>query len=290
LKKSLGVVLLLLGASLFVVAIWSSPFAFFRSDVTKIEEQFSMEDIEELELDVTSENLQVVPSDHPQLRLRLTGRVLNYVTFTTEKKGDTVTITVKPKWYASSSTNDLRLIVEVPRKQRIALTTKTNSRVVTIGTTSGEKWAINKLTTDVTNGAYNMYRLQVDQLDYVGNMSEVTMNHVRTKNATLNNSGNVNINHYSGPLQLVSMFGDVRVKMAELVRNIDVQVQSGNFDLYLPSSASFTINAELVKGTLTSKDHTLPLQKRSNTVTTITSGSGRYKIEAKIASGDMTIH
>lgn len=289
-KKSIGVILLLLGVALFIVAIWSSPLAFFRSDVTKLEEQIPFAGIEELELDVASENLQVVPSDHSQLRLRLTGRVLNHVTFSIDRSGEKVTVTVKPKWYAPSNSNDLRLVVEVPRKQRIALHTKTNARVVTIGNTRGEKWALNQLTADVNNGAYNMYRLQIEQLNYVGQMSEVMMDYVQTKNAKVDNSGNISIAHYRGPLQLVSLNGDVRLKVAEIVGNIQTQIQSGNFDLYLPTPASFTINAELAKGTFTSKDSTLQPRKISDKVTTITAGGGRYKIEAKIASGDMTIH
>ncbi|MCH5585014.1 DUF4097 domain-containing protein [Shimazuella sp. AN120528] len=289
-KKIAGVLLVILGMIMFAHAIWWSPFNFFVAHTKKEEEKLSVSSVDSIELDVTSEDLTILPTDEDKLKVIAKGRDLNHVSFIVDRDDHTVQISLKPKWYSFSDTNELKLLVYVPKNQLFHISAKAASRVIQIGDHKTPKWNIGNLNIDISSGIANLQNLKIENLTYNGTSADISLNRVNAGKATMDTfSGNMNISHYTGMLNLASTSGDIRIQVDKLIGDIHTELVSGNETLYLPKNASFILHSKLQSGQLTAT-YPLQLQKPSASETTAKSGSGRYKIGTKIDSGDFIIH
>jgi lia operon protein LiaG len=289
-KKIAGVLLVILGIVMFIHAIWWSPFNFFVPNAKNLEENIPMEDIDSIRLDVTSEDLTILPSDGESLKVMAIGRDLNHVDFSVNQDNNEAKIELRPKWYSFSNQNELKLLVYVPRNQMVKLHVKAASRVVQIGNHKGAKWNISNLNTEFSSGTCTLHNLQINNLNYNGTSTDVIVNRVQAKQANMETfSGNMNISHYAGPINLASTSGNIRIQLDKLIGDVHTKIISGNMDMYVPSSSSFTLNADLQSGKVTST-YPIDLKQSSPRQTTAKSGSGDYKIETEILNGDFIIH
>jgi lia operon protein LiaG len=289
-KKIAGVLLVILGIIMFAHSIWWSPFNFFVPHAKEQEEKISVHAVDVIELDITSEDLTIVPTDEEKLKVIATGRDLNHVKFDVDRDHGTVKIDLKPKWYSFSNTNELKLLVYVPRNKVFHITAKAVSRVVQVGDHKSPKWSIGNLNMDVSAGTSNLRNLKVGNLLYNGTSADVFVDRVNAGQATMDTfSGNMNISHYTGALNLASTSGNIRIQVDKLIGNIHTEILSGSATMYLPKDSSFTLRSGLQSGQMTAT-YPIKLQKLSPTETIGKSGSGKYKIETEIASGELSIH
>lgn len=289
-KKIAGILLVILGVIMFAHSIWWSPFNLFVPHTKKQEEKLSVGSVDSIELNVTSEDLTILPTDEDKMKVIATGRDLNHVSFTVDRDHENIKVNLKPKWYSFSNTNELKLLVYVPRNKLFHITAKAISRVVQIGEHKSPKWNIENLNVDVSAGTTNLRNLKIRNLSYNGTSADVLVDRVNAIQANMDTfSGNMNISHYTGKLNLASTSGNIRIQIDKLIGNIHTEMLSGNATLYLPKNAPFTLHSKLESGQFTAT-YPIQLQKPSASETTAKSGSGTYKIETEIASGDFSIH
>jgi lia operon protein LiaG len=289
-KKIAGTVLVILGIMLFAHAVWWSPINVFVPHATKINNQIEIEDEDSIEMNITSENVTILPTDAEKVNVMVTGRDVNRINFTVNREHHKLKIDLSPKWYSFSNTNELKLLVSVPRKQVEQLEINASSKVVQIGNEQDKKWNIKQLNTNITDGTCYIKNMMVDNLVYNGTATDVMVDRVKAEQALINTfSGNINISHYIGALHVTSTSGNIRLQVDKLVGDVKTNMLSGNIDLFLPKSSSFSLKAKAPSGKLNVK-YPLTNKKSSSTEVTGTSGSGKYKLEAEIMSGDVTIH
>lgn len=289
-KKIAGIVLVILAVIMFVHSIWWSPINLFVPHTPNIDRSFAVNNEDTIEFNVTSENLAILPTEDEELKIVVTGRDLNRVNFQVDQAHQELKINLNPKWYSFSNTNDLKLMVYVPRTKLINLDVKANTRVVQVGHNQGAKWHIALLNTEIMNGTSYFKNVKVNNFIYDGTSTDVMIDRVESKKANIGTfSGNIHLSHYIGPLHLSSTSGNIRMQLDKLVGDIRTEMLSGNVNMFLPKSASFQLNANLQSGQLTS---TYPLQNKKTTTsqTTASSGTGNYKIDAEIVNGDLIIH
>ncbi|WP_028778490.1 DUF4097 family beta strand repeat-containing protein [Shimazuella kribbensis] len=289
-KKIAGVLLVILGMAMFVHAIWWSPFNFFVPNAKSLEENISMEDINSIRLDVTSEDLTILPVDGENLKVIVNGRDLNQVDFSADLDNNEAKIELRPKWFSFSNKNELKLLVYIPRDKFVNLHITAASRVIQVGNHKGSKWNISNLNAEVSSGTCTLHNLQIDTLNYNGTATDVIVNRVQTRRANMETfSGNMNISHYTGAINLASTSGNIRIQLDKLIGDVRTKMISGNMDMYLPSSSSFILKTDLQSGKVTST-YPIDLKQSSPRQTTAKSGKGDYQIETEIVNGDFIIH
>lgn len=289
-KKIAGVVLVILGIIMFSHAIWWSPLNFFVPHDTNSEKHFPINDVHTIQLDVTSEELQILPTDEDKMKVVATGRDLNHVNFNVDRNGNKVKINLKPKWYSLSDTNELNLIIYIPKDKLVDINAIARSRVVEIGEAKGSKWDMANLNAEVTSGTFNLHNLKLGSFIYNGTSTDVIMDRVQAGKAIMDTfSGNMNISHFIGSLNIASTSGNVRIQIDKLVGDIHTEMISGNLNMYLPVSSSFMLNAQLQSGQFTSK-YPLEVNRPSSTISTARAGKGEYKIKTEIANGDFILY
>jgi lia operon protein LiaG len=289
-KKIAGILLVILGIIMFARSIWWSPFNFFAPHMKKQEENHSVHAVDSIELNATSEVLTILPTDDEKLKVIATGRDLNHVDFTVDREDHTIKVDLKPKWYSFSNTNELKLLVYVPRTKLFHITANAVSRVVEIGEHQSPKWDIEGLNLEVSAGTANLRNVKIRNFLYNGTSADVLVDRVNAVQATMDTfSGNMNINHFTGKLNLASTSGNIRIQVDKLIGDIHTEILSGNAKLYLPKDASFSFYSKLESGQLTAT-YPIQLKKPSASESTGKSKSGTYKIHMEIDSGDLSIN
>ncbi|PFO09020.1 hypothetical protein COJ85_02655 [Bacillus sp. AFS076308] len=244
-----------------------------------------------IKVDVSNVSTTIIPEDRPNLRAVYDGKQKLQVA----EDGDTVEVSVKSKgfswfnWWPSPQKSNLKIYIpeNYDRNMMIDLG---SGNINFSGKSKAHPMKLEDLTIDIGSGNMNLQNLDVRQFTPDVSSGNVEINSLRTITGTIDvSSGNLTIKHYTGGLEADVSSGRLTIQADKLVNSIKMDVSSGMVGLDLPDNADFTLKGEVSSGNI-SCDFPLTTKDFNKKSIKGTYGSGKYKINLDVSSGNIHIH
>lgn len=267
-----GLTLLIIGVGgLVFMGFQGKAFSFtsFWGDVESFEKtaSFNSSDITRIDLDVSSEDVQLNRSESNKIKIRFYGESNNHEktveSFYAEQQGNTLQIGTKSTVNFGISYRDVNIELSLPEKQW---------EEVSLSSSSGDIKAVNmksnNLDVKLSSGDVQLDDVKANQIDVKTSSGSLEGDHVKGELTVQTSSGDVELfrqelDHNVG---ISSSSGDVSIQASEKPSNLFVQFDSssGEADIAFPMKFS-SMDESHIKGSV---------------------GEGKYKIKVKTSSGD----
>jgi lia operon protein LiaG len=247
--------------------------------------------IDRIEIDVTSINTTIIPENRDDLQADLDGKGNLKV----EKDGDHVVVSVKGKWFDwfnwFSFNRKAKLTIYIPESFDRNMDINLGSgNLMFSGPAKNQPIKLDELALDIGSGNMELGNLKVTHFKHDGSSGNVKVDTLSTETGSFDiSSGNLTINHYSGAIEADLSSGKLQLQMDKLKDSIEIDVSSGKVDLDLPDNADFTLNGEVSSGNIDC-DFPLTTNNTSNKNVKGTHGSGKHKINLNVSSGNIDIY
>ncbi|MGM7702117.1 LiaG family protein [Pseudalkalibacillus sp. Hm43] len=283
--KTLFAILLILIGGYFIM-MQTNVTTWFNPSGEKVQSA-DMDDVDRLEIDVSSMKTKIVPDDRGELTAELNGKGELKV----DRKGDVVIVEVEKGWFNWFTFERSELTIHMPRDYDQALEIENGSgNLVLNGPSKEEPLSLSSLSIDIGSGDITVENVHAKEFVHDGSSGDVEIRNMKTESGTFDlSSGGVRVEHYIGPLKADLSSGDLDIQMDELVGDIRVDVSSGSADIDLPEDADFTLKGEVSSGDIHCK---FPLKSQSTGSRKIagTYGSGEHQIDLSVSSGEIEIY
>ncbi|WP_102261524.1 LiaG family protein [Mesobacillus jeotgali] len=240
-------------------------------------------------IDVSSVETMIVPEDRDDVRAELKGKG----TVKVDKHGNEIEVAVKRKgffWFNWFEMEKTTLTVYIPEDYEKNMEIELGSgEVVFKGHSVDSPMKLKELAIDIGSGRMVLENLDVETYVHHSSSGEVEINSVAAGSGSFEvSSGSVNVKNYSGKLDADVSSGELEIQMDSLRDDVDLNVSSGNIELDLPDDTDFTLNGKISSGDLSSD---FPLENKEETDNRLSGkhGSGKYKINADVSSGNIEI-
>lgn len=256
----------------------------FGSDHSKVKVSNKIDNIE---FDVSSAKLNIIPDSRNDLEANLEGRGK----LTIDESGDTITVSHERKWFEwLPFFNTSTLTVYIPEDYNKDMLIDIGSGNVNFaGKSASDPFELENLTLDMSSGNVNLTNLVVNEFVHDGSSGNLNVKSLATKTSSIDiSSGNVKIAEFTGKLEADLSSGKLEVQMKELIDSVDIDVSSGNVQLDLPDDADFTLEGDMGSGNF-SYDYPLTIEKEDNHEIRGTHGTGEHKIEVEVSSGNVKL-
>ncbi len=283
--------LLLVITGLYILFNQASSFNIFSArDGGKSDGQAAVSNSTEvIKVDVSSVSTTIIPEDRPNIKAIYDGNQK----LTVSENGNTVDVSVKSKgfnwfnWWSKKSKLTIYIPKDYDRNMMIDLG---SGNVNFFGQSKEKPMKLDELTVEIGSGNMNLKNLVVQHFKHDGSSGNVNIDSIQTKTGTIDvSSGNLTIKHYSGALDADVSSGRLNIQMDKVSGSIKMDVSSGSVGLDLPDNADFTLNADVSSGNVSCE---FPLTSKHLNKKNIsgTHGTGKYKIDLEVSSGNLNIH
>jgi len=248
-------------------------------------------DIKVIKVDVSSVSTTIIPEDRKNLKAVYNGKQVLKVT----ENGDTVQVSVKSKgfnwfnWISFSEKSKLKIYIPEDYDRNMIIDLGSGNLNFS-GQSKEKPMKLNELTIDIGSGNMDFKNLIVKRWNQDIGSGNVKIDSLKTDTGTFDlSSGNLDIKHYIGAIEADVSSGKLNIQMDKLADSITVDVSSGVVGLDLPDNADFTLISDVSSGNI-SCDFPLTSQELNKHSIQGKYGSGKYKIDLDVSSGDIRIH
>jgi len=248
-------------------------------------------DIKVIKVDVSSVSTTIIPEDRTNLKAVYNGKQVLKVT----ENGDTVQVSVKSKgfnwfnWISFSEKSKLKIYIPEDYDRNMIIDLGSGNLNFS-GQSKEKPMKLNELTIDIGSGNMDFKNLIVKRWNQDIGSGNVKIDSLKTDTGTFDlSSGNLDIKHYIGAIEADVSSGKLNIQMDKLADSITVDVSSGVVGLDLPDNADFTLISDVSSGNI-SCDFPLTSQELNKHSIQGKYGSGKYKIDLDVSSGDIRIH
>lgn len=278
------VILLLIITGLYIVVNQSFHFGGIAIAGSKDEKAAVSNRTDTIKIEVGAVNATIIPEDREDVRAVLTGKG-NIVVKETD---NTVEVKTKDRWFNWFSFSGKReLKIYIPEDYNKDMKINIGSGYLEF---SGEAMQLDTLTVDIGSGDVKLTNLEVNEFNHDVSSGDVEINTLKTKMGNIDlSSGNLKIDHYTGALEADVSSGEFTLQMDKLTDSIDLEVSSGDANLDLPDDADFQLDGDVSSGEIKS-DFPLTSKETNSKGLNGTHGSGKYKIDVSVSSGDVHIY
>ncbi|WP_066072655.1 LiaG family protein [Neobacillus soli] len=285
------VILLLVITGLYIIYTQALQFDWFNSDNNNKDGKASITDnIDMIEVNISSINTMIIPEDRKDLKVVYTGKQK----LTVAEKGDKVEVSLKSKgfdwfnWFTPSEKKKLKIFI--PEKYDRNMNIKVGSGNVNFtGQSKSNPVKLEELTIDIGSGNMQLQNLVIKRFEHNGASGNVDIDSLKTETGSFDlSSGRLDVKHYTGAIKANVASGKLNFQLDKLTDPIDIEVTSGSVGLNLPKNADFTLNGDVTSGNITCD---IPLTSKENKHRSIKGkhGSGKYKINLELTSGNIHI-
>jgi lia operon protein LiaG len=285
------VILLLLITGLYIIYNQTSPFDWFSKSNNHSTQATMTNDIDVIDVDISSVSTTIIPENRKNVKAVYNGKDR----LTVREHGDTIEVSVKRKgfwwfdWSPFSEKKKLKIYIpeDYHRNMRINLG---SGNVNFSGQSKTNPIKLNELNLDIGSGNMNLKNMIVNHFKQNVASGNVEIHSLQTETGSFDvSSGSLDMTEYTGPIQAEVSSGEVNFQVDQLTDSIDVKVSSGDVGLDLPNNADFTLDGDVSSGEITCD---LPLTSKHTKKKSIEGihGSGKYKIDLDVSSGDIYIH
>jgi len=286
-KNVIGVVIIIVGLSLMFNIGFLDRRDGSDSAVDGDSKTVSVDRLKSIRIDGTSESIVIEKHDSDKVVAEISGhgKKFDNAKLVVNERGSYVEISVEYKKFNVFSTGEVNLDVKIP---------KDFDGELDLGLTSGsinvdDDLELDKLVMDLTSGDVNLAGVKADKstIEITSGVIDVESLETETLNIDLG-SGDLEINKFIGDLEGNVTSGKVMINYHKFDNDIKLDMTSGNFDIYLPKSAEFKIDADVTSGSVDCDFDLDKLNKDGNSYTGSV-GDSKNKINVELTSGDVDI-
>ena len=244
------------------------------------------EGIDQVSIITHSSDMKIVPESRNDVKATLNGSG----ELSVRKKGDTIEVEVKQKWYKFFDFNggsDVTVYLPQDFKQNLKLEVGSGNVELNGGS---NPFVLNKVDIDMSSGDVELSNLKTNSFEHDGSSGRLKVNQLSTKKGSFDiSSGDVILTGYTGPLTGEMSSGQMKVQMDELTGDVSFDLSSGDVELDLPDDADFKLDTEASSGNI-STSFTLKEQTVSNKKISGVHGSGKHQVNISLSSGNASVY
>jgi lia operon protein LiaG len=281
-KKILFLLLAITGV--YVVFVQPNVSAWWPTGNQKTEAEVT-KGIDKIEIDVAGASTTIIPDNDDTLRAELEGKGKVSV----KKSGDTVSVHFKRNWLEGFPffKNKSELTIYIPEEYNRDLKLGIGSGSINF---SGDNMELNEFSLEIGSGHAEIKNLSTKLFNQEVSSGEVQVDSVTTKKGDIDvSSGHAEITNYSGELEAEISSGNLDIQMDELTGDIEMEISSGSASLDLPKDADFTLESNVSSGDINT-EFTLDEINRKNNSLKGKHGTGKYKLNVDVSSGEVKIY
>lgn len=288
-KKMLGKLLITAGILVFFAVVVKDVFAAglgFINGTEADSASASPRDIDSMVIESDSKDVRIIAEERSDISAGISGD--SGKLFVTENNRK-LELTVKEKEFQFlNGFNRSTLIVRLPYDYKGDLAVRTSSGDVSVA--GNDHFALSRLNTVSASGNASVTDVRLQDLKVKASSGDVTISNTVSKTSGIDlASGDANLVHVSGSLDVKMTSGDFNAVLTKITGPVSVTLTSGDANLSLPKNGSFTVKAKSASGDVSSPYSFADKAHKEQHHITGTQGSGRHPIDIKTDSGDLAI-
>ncbi|MBY0183706.1 LiaG family protein [Bacillus subtilis] len=288
-KKMLGKLLITAGILVFFAVVVKDVFAAglgFINGTEADSASASPRDIDSMVIESDSKDVRIIAEERSDISAGISGD--SGKLFVTENKRK-LELTVKEKEFQFlNGFNRSTLIVRLPYDYKGDLAVRTSSGDVSVA--GNHHLALSGLNAVSASGNTSVTDVRLQDLKVKASSGDVSISNTVSKTAGIDlASGDANLVHVSGSLEVKMTSGDFNAVLTKVTGPVSVTLTSGDANLSLPKNGSFTVKAKSASGDVSSPYSFADKAHKEQHHITGTQGSGRHPIDIKTDSGDLAI-
>ncbi|AOY04882.1 DUF4097 domain-containing protein [Bacillus subtilis] len=288
-KKMLGKLLITAGILVFFAVVVKDVFAAglgFINGTEADSASASPRDIDSMVIESDSKDVRIIAEERNDISAGISGD--SGKLFVTENKRK-LELTVKEKEFQFlNGFNRSTLIVRLPYDYKGDLAVRTSSGDVSVA--GNDHLALSGLNAVSASGNTSVTDIRLQDLKVKASSGDVSISNTVSKTAGIDlASGDANLVHVSGSLDVKMTSGDFNAVLKKVTGPVSVTLTSGDANVSLPQNGSFAVNALSVSGDVSSPYSFADKAHKEQHHITGTQGSGRHPIDIKTDSGDLAI-
>ncbi|MCR1993831.1 DUF4097 domain-containing protein [Bacillus subtilis] len=288
-KKMLGKLLITAGILVFFAVVVKDVFAAglgFMNGTEADSASASPRDIDSMVIESDSKDVRIIAEERSDISAGISGD--SGKLFVTENKRK-LELTVKEKEFQFlNGFNRSTLIVRLPYDYKGDLAVRTSSGDVSVD--GNDHLALSGLNAVSASGNTSVTDVRIQDLKVKASSADVSISNTVSKTAGIDlASGDANLVHVSGSLDVKMTSGDFNAVLKKVTGPVSVTLTSGDANLSLPKNGSFTVKAKSASGDVSSPYSFADKAHKEQHHITGTQGSGRHPIDIKTDSGDLAI-
>ncbi|AIC99612.1 Protein LiaG [Bacillus subtilis] len=288
-KKMLGKLLITAGILVFFAVVVKDVFAAGLGFINGTEADLasaSPRDIDSMVIESDSKDVRIIAEERSDISAGISGD--SGKLFVTENNRK-LELTVKEKEFQFlNGFNRSTLIVRLPYDYKGDLAVRTSSGDVSVA--GNDHFALSRLNTVSASGNASVTDVRLQDLKVKASSGDVTISNTVSKTSGIDlASGDANLVHVSGSLDVKMTSGDFNAVLTKITGPVSVTLTSGDANLSLPKNGSFTVKAKSASGDVSSPYSFADKAHKEQHHITGTQGSGRHPIDIKTDSGDLAI-
>ncbi|WP_185183945.1 LiaG family protein [Bacillus subtilis] len=288
-KKMLGKLLITAGILVFFAVVVKDVFAAglgFINGTEADSASASPRDIDSMVIESDSKDVRIIAEERSDISAGISGD--SGKLFVTENNRK-LELTVKEKEFQFlNGFNRSTLIVRLPYDYKGDLAVRTSSGDVSVA--GNHHLALSGLNAVSASGNTSVTDVRLQDLKVKASSGDVSISNTVSKTAGIDlTSGDANLVHVSGSLEVKMTSGDFNAVLTKVTGPVSVTLTSGDANLSLPKNGSFTVKAKSASGDVSSPYSFADKAHKEQHHITGTQGSGRHPIDIKTDSGDLAI-
>lgn len=288
-KKILGKLLITAGILVFFAVVVKDVFAAglgFINGTEADSASASPRDIDSMVIESDSKDVRIIAEERSGISAGISGD--SGKLFVTENKRK-LELTVKEKEFQFlNGFNRSTLIVRLPYDYKGDLAVRTSSGDVSVA--GNDHLALSGLNAVSASGNTSVTDVRIQDLKVKASSGDVSISNTVSKTAGIDlASGDANLVHVSGSLDVKMTSGDFNVVLKKVTGPVSVTLTSGDANVSLPQNGSFAVNALSASGDVSSPYSFADKAHKEQHHITGTQGSGQHPIDIKTDSGDLAI-
>ncbi|MGR3187770.1 LiaG family protein [Bacillus subtilis] len=288
-KKMLGKLLITAGILVFFAVVVKDVFAAglgFINGTEADSASASPRDIDSMVIESDSKDVRIIAEERSDISAGISGD--SGKLFVTENKRK-LELTVKEKEFQFlNGFNRSTLIVRLPYDYKGDLAVRTSSGDVSVD--GNDHLALSGLNAVSASGNTSVTDVRIQDLKVKASSGDVSISNTVSKTAGIDlASGDANLVHVSGSLDVKMTSGDFNAVLKKVTGPVSVTLTSGDANVSLPQNGSFAVNALSASGDVSSPYSFADKAHKEQHHITGTQGSGQHPIDIKTDSGDLAI-
>jgi lia operon protein LiaG len=278
------------------IILFSSPKSVFNNEKSTYgindEKAASISGITDISINVSSTNINIIPSDGTEVKAKLYGNVITTSPYSKPElqcytQGETLFLNVQKK--ASMTFNfftpSVKLDVYIPSSYTNNLKLSSSSGSINI-----KNLKLNNLRCNASSGSTSIQDITADSFQYGSSSGSLRADGLATKTSSLSSSsGSQRITRFTGDLKASSSSGSIKVEYVSFDNNIDASASSGSIEIKLPESAAFYLDASASSGSVRSDFPVTVTGKTERNQLKGTVLNDKNKVRIRTSSGSITI-
>ncbi|QPF46338.1 LiaG family protein [Bacillus subtilis] len=288
-KKMLGKLLITAGILVFFAVVVKDVFAAGLGFINGTEADSASalpRDIDSMVIESDSKDVRIIAEERSDISAGISGD--SGKLFVTENRRK-LELTVKEKEFQFlNGFNRSTLIVRLPYDYKGDLAVRTSSGDVSVA--GNDHLALSGLNAVSASGNASVTDVRIQDLKVKASSGDVSISNTVSKTAGIDlASGDANLVHVSGSLDVKMTSGDFNAVLKKVTGPVSVTLTSGDANVSLPQNGSFAVNALSASGDVSSPYSFADKAHKEQHHITGTQGSGQHPIDIKTDSGDLAI-